>query len=110
MSSGLDNDSGLRSRGDCGCGGNEDASAPAAVTGGASAYKKGAAAFGRVYSVIGAIIGAIIAIICVFLGFSKLRDPHTSTVEATVTKVTSCAMSSQTNVVSYAYVASTTHA
>jgi hypothetical protein len=82
---------GLRRRGgDCGCGGDE--SAP--VTGGGS-YEKGAVAFGRGYSVLGAIIGVIIAIICIFLGVSKLHDPHTSTATATVTKVTSCVTSAQ---------------
>ena len=91
--------------GGCGCGGDEaDPDSFEAfgttVTGGGS-YEKGAASFGRVYSVIGAIIGIIIAIIMIFAGVSKLRDPHTSTATATVTSVTSCHTSAQNGATSY---------
>ena len=79
---------------DCGCGGDAITGGGDATTGGS--YKQSAAAFGRVYSVIGAVIGGIIAIICVFLGFSKLRDKRTQAVEATVTRVNTCSPISDT--------------
>lgn len=66
------------------------------VTGGdaestGSKVYSGAAAFGRVYATIGAIIGVIIALILIFLGISKLHDPHTQSVTATVTLASNCA-------------------
>lgn len=64
--------------------------AEAAVLGGAGALVKGAAAFGRVYSVIGACIGLVIAVICIYLGYAKIRDPHSATTTATVTSVQGC--------------------
>jgi hypothetical protein len=95
-----------RRGGGCGCGGDEGAPV---TGGGGGGYKKGAATFGRVYSVIGAITGVIIAIICIFLGVSKLHDPHTSTATATVTKVTSCVQSSQNGATSYTCVVDATY-
>jgi len=68
-----------------------------------------AATFGRVYSVIAPMIGVIIAINCIFLGVSKLHDPHTSTATATVTKATSRVTSSQNGATSYTYVVDATY-
>ena len=56
-----------------------------------------AATFGRVYSIIGAIIGVIIMIILIIAGVSKLRDPHTVPVSATVASVSSCTKESTNN-------------
>ena len=81
----------------CGC---DDKNVKSVVGGN---YKKSAAIFGRVYSVIGAIIGIIIAIICIFLGFSNLYDPHTSIVMATITKIINCTKKKNTCTVDVTY-------
>lgn len=68
----------------------------------------GTATFGRVYATIGAVIGVIIALILIFAGVAKLRDPHTQAVVATVTKVAGCAPRKAAKTTEYACVVDAT--
>lgn len=61
-----------------------------------SGIYSGVAMYGRFQAIIGVIFGVIISLILISVGVSKLRDPHTSVAQMTVTSVDGC--SQNTNI------------